>query len=53
MQREKKFKFNFEKLMNFMPLNSRNAVSKNEEQELADRVAASLVNDVIRSNQLK
>ena len=50
--RENKFKFNFEKLMNFIPLNSRSTTSKHDEQELAERVAASLVNDVIKSNQL-
>lgn len=46
----KSLKSKFEKLISFIP--SRNSSSKNEEQEMAERIAASLVNDVIRSNQL-
>jgi len=46
----KRLKSKFEKLINFIP--NRHSSSKNDEQEMAEKIAASLVNDVIRSNQL-
>jgi hypothetical protein len=47
-----KSKSKFEKLINLIPINGLSSKSDEEERELAERMAAMLVNDVIRQNQL-
>jgi hypothetical protein len=47
-----KSKSKFEKLINLIPINGLSSKSDEEEREIAERMAAMLVNDVIRQNQL-
>lgn len=47
-----KSKSKFEKLINLIPINGLSSKSEEEEREIAERMAAMLVNDVIRQNQL-
>jgi hypothetical protein len=49
---DKKLKNKFDKLINLLPINNGRSKSTEDEQEIAERIAAMLVSDVIKANQL-